>query len=144
MRSVRHQLNMAKLLVHRNLAGFDFDISPVDRKLVMQQIAEFVLHWRRVVPRLQIDRAVAGGCGRCRGCSLLAQGRSHHCRAKNVPQAANRWQKCSDGGHGAVGGTRNIVASEVGSFFLPAAARVNQGLAHFLGAGFPVLLTLWG
>ena len=36
MRSVRHQLNMAKFPVHRDLAGFDFDLSPVDRKLVMQ------------------------------------------------------------------------------------------------------------
>jgi DNA replication protein DnaC len=36
MRSVRHQLNTAKFPVHRDLAGFDFDISPVDRKLVMQ------------------------------------------------------------------------------------------------------------
>lgn len=36
MRPVRHQLNMAKFPVHRDLAGFDFDLSPVDRKLVMQ------------------------------------------------------------------------------------------------------------
>ncbi|MES2228765.1 MAG: IS21-like element helper ATPase IstB [Pseudomonadota bacterium] len=36
MRSVRHQLSAAKLPVHRDLAGFDFEISPVDRKLVMQ------------------------------------------------------------------------------------------------------------
>jgi len=36
MRSVRHQLNAAKFPVHRDLAGFDFDISPVDRKLLMQ------------------------------------------------------------------------------------------------------------
>jgi DNA replication protein DnaC len=36
MRSVRHQMHAAKLPVHRDLAGFDFDISPVDRKLVMQ------------------------------------------------------------------------------------------------------------
>ena len=35
MRSVRHQMNAAKFPVHRDLAGFDFDISPVDRKLVM-------------------------------------------------------------------------------------------------------------
>jgi len=35
MRSVRHQLTAAKIPVHRDLAGFDFDISPVDRKLVM-------------------------------------------------------------------------------------------------------------
>lgn len=36
MRSVRHQMHAAKFPVHRDFAGFDFDISPVDRKLVMQ------------------------------------------------------------------------------------------------------------
>ena len=36
MRSVRYQMTSAKFPVHRDLAGFDFDISPVDRKLVMQ------------------------------------------------------------------------------------------------------------
>ena len=36
MRSVRHQMHAAQFPVHRDLAGFDFDISPVDRKLVMQ------------------------------------------------------------------------------------------------------------
>jgi len=36
MRSVRYQLTTARFPVHRDLAGFDFDISPVDRKLVMQ------------------------------------------------------------------------------------------------------------
>jgi len=36
MRSVRHQMTAAKFPVHRDLAGFDFSISPVDRKLVMQ------------------------------------------------------------------------------------------------------------
>jgi DNA replication protein DnaC len=36
MRSVRHQMHAAKFPVHRDLAGFDFAISPVDRKLVMQ------------------------------------------------------------------------------------------------------------
>ena len=36
MRSVRHQMTAAKFPVHRDLAGFDFGISPVDRKLVMQ------------------------------------------------------------------------------------------------------------
>jgi DNA replication protein DnaC len=35
-RSVRHQMHAAKFPVHRDLAGFDFDISPVDRKLVLQ------------------------------------------------------------------------------------------------------------
>jgi len=36
MRSVRHQMSSAKFPAHRDLAGFDLDISPVDRKLVMQ------------------------------------------------------------------------------------------------------------
>ncbi len=36
MRSVRHQIQAAKFPVHRDLAGFDFDQSPVDRRLVMQ------------------------------------------------------------------------------------------------------------
>ena len=35
-RSVSHQLNAAKFPVHRDLAGFDFEVSPVDRKLVLQ------------------------------------------------------------------------------------------------------------
>jgi DNA replication protein DnaC len=34
MRSVSHQMKAAKFPVHRDLAGFDFEISPVDRKLV--------------------------------------------------------------------------------------------------------------
>jgi len=36
MRSVSHQMQAAKFPVHRDLAGFDFDVSPVDRKLVAQ------------------------------------------------------------------------------------------------------------
>lgn len=36
VRSVSHQMNAAKFPVHRDLAGFDFDGSPVDRQLVMQ------------------------------------------------------------------------------------------------------------
>jgi len=35
-RSVTHQMNAAKFPVHRDLAGFDFEASPVDRKLVTQ------------------------------------------------------------------------------------------------------------
>ena len=34
MRSVRHQMHVAKFPMHRDLAGFDFEVSPVDRKLV--------------------------------------------------------------------------------------------------------------
>jgi DNA replication protein DnaC len=36
VRSVSHQMNAAKFPVHRDLAGFEFDGSPVDRQLVMQ------------------------------------------------------------------------------------------------------------
>ena len=39
MRSVSHQMHAAKFPVHRDLAGFDFAVSPVDRKLI-QQLAE--------------------------------------------------------------------------------------------------------
>jgi DNA replication protein DnaC len=38
-RSVSHQMSAAKFPVHRDLAGFDFEVSPVDRKLV-EQLAE--------------------------------------------------------------------------------------------------------
>ena len=34
MRSVNHQMHSAKFPVHRDMAGFDFEVSPVDRKLV--------------------------------------------------------------------------------------------------------------
>jgi DNA replication protein DnaC len=34
MRSVSHQMKAAKFPMHRDLAGFDFEVSPVDRKLV--------------------------------------------------------------------------------------------------------------
>jgi DNA replication protein DnaC len=36
MRSVRHQMNMAKFPVHRDLAGFDFDASSADQHLVKE------------------------------------------------------------------------------------------------------------
>jgi len=50
MRSVRHQMTAAKFPVHRDLAGFDFDISPVDRKLVMQLAdMSFTQHAHNVV-----------------------------------------------------------------------------------------------
>ena len=35
-RSVSHQLSAARFPVHRDLAGFNFDISPVDRQLITQ------------------------------------------------------------------------------------------------------------
>jgi DNA replication protein DnaC len=36
LRSVSHQMHSAKFPVHRDLVGFDFEISPVDQKLVLQ------------------------------------------------------------------------------------------------------------
>ena len=36
LRSVQHQMSSARFPVHRDLAGFDFEVSPVDRKLVEQ------------------------------------------------------------------------------------------------------------
>jgi DNA replication protein DnaC len=36
MRSVSHQMHAAKFPMHRDLAGFDFAISPVDHKLVLE------------------------------------------------------------------------------------------------------------
>lgn len=36
MRSVQHQMSSARFPVHRDLAGFDFEASPVERKLVEQ------------------------------------------------------------------------------------------------------------
>ena len=36
MRSVSHQMHVAKFPVHRDLAGFDFTASPVERKLIAQ------------------------------------------------------------------------------------------------------------
>jgi len=36
MRSVSHQMHAARFPVHRDLAGFEFDSSPVDRKLIEQ------------------------------------------------------------------------------------------------------------
>ncbi|MGH8111538.1 MAG: ATP-binding protein [Rhodanobacteraceae bacterium] len=35
-RSVEHQLHAARFPIHRDLAGFDFTASPVDRKLIEQ------------------------------------------------------------------------------------------------------------
>lgn len=36
MRSVCHQMHAAKFPAHRDLAGFDFEVSPVDRQLIEQ------------------------------------------------------------------------------------------------------------
>ena len=36
VRSVHHQMNMAKLPMHRDLAGFDFDVSSADARLVKE------------------------------------------------------------------------------------------------------------
>ncbi len=34
MRSIKHQMHVAKFPMHRDLAGFEFEGSPVDRKLI--------------------------------------------------------------------------------------------------------------
>jgi DNA replication protein DnaC len=50
MRSVKHQMHAARFPVHRDLAGFDFDVSPVDRKLVLKLAEmEFTEHTQNVV-----------------------------------------------------------------------------------------------
>ncbi|HHN0169201.1 TPA: IS21-like element ISPst3 family helper ATPase IstB, partial [Pseudomonas aeruginosa] len=36
MRSVSHQMNMAKLPMHRDLAGFDFSASSADARLISE------------------------------------------------------------------------------------------------------------
>ena len=36
MRSINHQMHAAKFPTHRDLAGFDFEVSPVDQKLIHQ------------------------------------------------------------------------------------------------------------
>jgi len=36
LRSVSHQMHAARFPIHRDLAGFDFSASPVDRKLIEQ------------------------------------------------------------------------------------------------------------
>ena len=60
MRSVKHQMHVAKFPVHRDLAGFDFDVSPVDRKLVMKRAEmEFVDQSQNVV--ITVLSATAGG-----------------------------------------------------------------------------------
>jgi DNA replication protein DnaC len=50
MRSVSHQMHSARFPVHRDLASFDFDASPVDRKLI-DQLADlgFTEHAHNVV-----------------------------------------------------------------------------------------------
>ena len=55
MRSVSHQMHSAKFPVHRDLAGFDFEASPVDRKLV-HQMADLSF--------TQAAHTVAPGCHR--------------------------------------------------------------------------------
>ena len=50
MRSVSYQMHAAKFPMHRDLAGFDFDVSPVDRKLVTQlATCEFTEHAHNAV-----------------------------------------------------------------------------------------------
>ena len=39
MRSVSHQMNMAKLPMHRDLAGFDFSASSADARLISEPVS---------------------------------------------------------------------------------------------------------
>ena len=49
-RSVQHQMSSARFPMHRDLASFDFEVSPVDRKLVTQLAAcEFTAAAHNVV-----------------------------------------------------------------------------------------------
>ena len=45
MRSVSYQMHTAKFPVHRDLAGFDFECSPVDRKLIEQLVMIVLLYF---------------------------------------------------------------------------------------------------
>ena len=45
LRAIRHQMNAAKFPVHRDLAGFDFASSKVDRRLI-EQLATLTSPWR--------------------------------------------------------------------------------------------------
>ena len=89
MRSVSHQMHAAKFPVHRDLAGFDFEVSPVDRKLI-QQLADTGLHRRgaqRRAGRRARHRQDASGHRHRRGGhhaarqagALLLDGRSGQC-----------------------------------------------------------------
>ncbi len=56
LRSVSHQMHAAKFPAHRDLAGFDFEVSPVDHKLVLQLAdLSFTEQAHNVV--------LVGGCG---------------------------------------------------------------------------------
>jgi hypothetical protein len=52
MRSVSYQMHTAKFPVHRDLAGFDFECSPVDEKLIMNWPPELY----RQRPQRGVDR----------------------------------------------------------------------------------------
>jgi hypothetical protein len=58
MRSVSYQMNAAKFPVHRDLAGFDFTSSKVERSLV-EQLAELSFTDVRTTPSSLVDRAPA-------------------------------------------------------------------------------------
>ena len=59
MRSVSHQMHAAKFPVHRDLAGFDFEVSPVDRKLVSNVGQRRPSPTTRTTPCWSADRARA-------------------------------------------------------------------------------------
>lgn len=80
-RSVQHQMNSAKFPVHRDLARFDFEVSPVDRKLVTQLAnCEFTAAAHNVV--------LVGGPG---------TGKTHLATAIGVADrdaSRGRWHRC--------------------------------------------------
>ena len=84
MRSVSHQMNAAKFPVHRDLAGFDFEASPVDQKLI-HQLAEATF------TEAAHNAVLVGGPGTgnatpLRNLSLLAA------RGTKPPSSSPRWR----------------------------------------------------
>ena len=73
MRSISYQMHTAKFPVHRDLAGFDFECSPVDKKLI-EQLASMVLasseRWAATLKRLNVSFGL-----RCLAIHLTASGR---------------------------------------------------------------------
>ena len=59
MRSVSHQMKAAKFPVHRDMAGFDFEVSPVDRKVSGNQPAFLPVSRSRASPSAAAARRSA-------------------------------------------------------------------------------------
>jgi DNA replication protein DnaC len=90
-RSVSHQMSTAKFPVHRDLAGFDFEVSPVDRKLVTQLAScEFTVAAHNAV--------LVGGPGTGKSHLATAHRRGRHHRARQAGEVL------LDGGSGQCAG----------------------------------------